>query len=660
MGAGEDRRWAILADMSSQTGEPAAATASGRAPGLVGRLSPVGRLDLATFVLVSAQGLGLFLLIARGGWLVDDFENLSIAQRSSLSRAYLTLVVFGHPEPGNRALNWVVMRIAPMNYAFVALFTALCVAATSWITYRILRLTFRPSPWMAVLAGSAGALVIWLPGSMWWASAVELAPCALASALACHATVRCYLGPRRILWGALAGGWVVVGLSYYERALVGAAVSMVFLPLAFCAKVNPAQILAVVRRAWPAYAAQLGVSAAYLATYLSGNYVKAQSGYSAGDLAAMMWRGWSSSLVPGLLGGPLQWRFIGGASPVSSGVYPIGDTPAWWVAVGQVAALAVLVLGITRLGWRSLRGWVMFLPLYFAAMYAVAIARLATYGPQLGAEFRYVADLAPMTALALAIALLRPKAPDTPPEAPDTPQAASDTPERAATSQVFNRTGVLLAGGFVAVTAAIVAASAVPAADRWAANPTETYVANLRRSLAEADRGTRWSLYNTIAPSWLMPFHYAPYSTLEYLGQLVTGRKVPVDDPTSRLLVVDGSGIARPAAFRSAATVPDHCTARRNETVVRALPRPLGNARWFLTLHYAAATPSTLRFAIDPGTGFVAADAQSTSYPVRGAGSLIVGLRRLPVARLRITAVTPGTCVTSVRIGAPVPADPQR
>jgi hypothetical protein len=30
------------------------------------------------------------------------------------------------------------------------------------------------------------------------------------------------------------------------------------------------------------------------------------------------------------------------------------------------------------------------------------------------------------------------------------------------------------------------------------------------------------------------------------------------------------------------------------------------------------------------------------------------------VARLRITAVTPGTCVTSVRIGAPVPADPQR
>jgi hypothetical protein len=622
--------------------QPARARGLDRVIGLARRLGFGRTLDVITFGLMSVQGLLLFLLMARGGFFVDDFVNLSMAQRSSFSRPYLMRLVFDHPEPGARALNWILIRIEPMNYAFFALVAAVGIAATSWVIYRILRLVFRPSLAMPVLAWLAGAIVIWLPPAMWWASAMELVPCALGSALACHATVRCYLGPRRIMWGILAGVWLIAALSCYERALVGAAVSMVFLPFAVCDKIGPRQVLAVVRRAWPAYLAITVVTLAYLIAYLSGDYVHPTSGYSSRDLVAMLWRSWAHSLVPGFLGGPLHWRLI-------NGVYPIGQTPGWWIVIGQLVALVVLISGFRRLGWRSLRGWVMFVPIYLVAVTAVASARLATYGPEVGNEFRYVADLVPMTVLALGIALLRP----TTTEAVTTESEAAELAPR---SGRFGRKALLLAGGFLAVTAPIIAVSAIPASNDWGASPAKTYVANLRRTLDQADHGSRWSVYNTFVPNSIMPLHYAPYSSIEYMGQLVTGRQVPVNDPDSRLFVVNGKGLALPAAFRTASTVADHCFTRPHETVVLPLRHPVTQSRWFLTLHYTTSAPSSFRFAINAGSGFVDADALYKSYAARGSGSLILGLRRLPITQLRIKAAVPGACVSDVRIGIPVPA----
>jgi hypothetical protein len=196
-----------------------------------------------------------------------------------------------------------------------------------------------------------------------------------------------------------------------------------------------------------------------------------------------------------------------------------------------------------------------------------------------------------------------------------------------------------MAGAFLAVTTAMVALSAVPAADKWATNPTKIYVANLRRSLAEADRGGRWSLYNTITPSWLMSVHYVPYSSMEYLGQLVTGRPVPINDPTARLLEVNAEGTALPAAFHTVATVPDHCTTRPDETALLPLQRPVdGSTFRFLVLPYTSVEPSWLRLAMNPGTGFVNADARGKRFPVRGSGTLLVQLHRLPIKQLRAPA----------------------
>jgi hypothetical protein len=630
-----------IARMTSDPGEvalDAKPTVVAPADSRLSRLGPGRALDLVTGSLVAVQGLALFLLVARGGWLADDFVNLSMAQRSSLSKHYLRQLVFEHPEPGVRLLNWTLMRVAPTNRAFFALVSVACIALTSWVIYRILLLVFRPSLAMTMLAWLAGAVVLWLPSSMWWASTMELAPCVLGSALACHATVRCYLGSRRVLWGIAAGVWLLLALSFYERALVGAAVSLMFLPLAVCDKIRPRQVLAVVWRAWPAYAAIVLVTAAYVAFYLHGDYVHANGGYTVDDMVALFWHSWGYALVPGLLGGPFHWWLVAHA-------YPVPHTPAWWIAIGQVVALVVLVAGVRRLGWRSVRGWVMFVPLFFGGMAAVASARLATYGPGVGNEYRYVVDLVPMTALALGLVLLRPRQDDI---APSTETAARATP------RLFDRRAVLLAGGFLLVTAPLIATSAIPASNDWAANPTKAYLANLSRSLTDAARGGRWSVYNTNAPTWVI--HYTPYNSMEYLGQFATDRNVPVNQPDSRQFEVTSQGIALPAAFHTASTAPGRCTTQPNEAVVLPLRPPVGLTRWFLTLRYTTTGKSALSFATNSGSGFVDADGTYKAYPAQGSGSLILGLRRRPIAQLRIKAAAPGTCFTDVRIGVPVPA----
>jgi hypothetical protein len=65
-----------------------------------------------------------------------------------------------------------------------------------------------------------------------------------------------------------------------------------------------------------------------------------------------------------------------------------------------------------------------------------------------------------------------------------------------------------------------------------------------------------------------------------------------------------------------------------------------GSTVRFLVLHYTSVEPSWLRLAMNPGTGFVNAEQ----------------FHRLPIKQLRTRGAQPGTCVTDVRIGVPVPA----
>ncbi|HEY3717554.1 MAG TPA: hypothetical protein VGL39_23770 [Jatrophihabitantaceae bacterium] len=599
------------------------------------RPAVIDRLALGA---VALQALCLFFLMAPGSWWMDDFENLSMAQHSPLTRAYLSRTVFGHPEPGARLVNWFLVRAFPMQYVVVAALSALAIAATSWMVYRILRLLFEPSVTSVVLAWIAGSTALWLPPAMWWSAGVQLAACVLTSVLACHALVRCYLGSHRLLWAVASGGWLVVGLLFYEQVLFGGLFCAVFLPAAVCRRLRFEDIAKVVRRAWPAYAAIACVCSAYVVIYLRGHYVRRDSHYSTHALVAMLWRSWGHTLTPGMLGGPLHWKY-------RLGVYGIARSPEWWIVLGQLAVVAVAVAGIRMRGRRSLRGWLLFVPLFVAAQYSIATARLAIGGPAIGDETRYVVDMAPIAALALGLVLLRPRGQG--PEPEREPGSRAPTP-------LGYRPRLVVAGVVVVATSIVFGLSAVPAARTWAYNPSSRYVADLRRSLGQADRAGPWSLYDTLVPETVMHQTYVPYSTIGYVAQLVTDRAVSTNDASRRLLVVDDAGNAVPARFAVARSVRPFCAERGRRMNVVVFATPLESGQWFLDAGYSSSGRTTLDLAIDPGTGrFISAT--SHAHQLIGSGRIIVNLRTSPVARLRLTTTGPSACLSDVALGRPVP-----
>ncbi|HEY0167841.1 MAG TPA: hypothetical protein VGB75_12445 [Jatrophihabitans sp.] len=609
-------------------------------------------LDRLAIVLAVVQAALLYRFMSVGSWFLDDFQNLELAQMNPLSREYLQLTVFGHPQPGNRLVNWLLIRAFPMNYQVAAALVAAGIGLTAFTVYRILRNLYPPSPLHLVFASMAGATAMWLPTGEWWAGGSGVTTCALTSALSCASLVRCYLtarGPRRALWGLLAGFWMLLGLMFYERTLFGCLFGALFLPAAVCRRVSPRELLRVLRRAWVGYLSLIVVAAGFLAYYLTGSFVRKQPGYTTAEVVEYLWVAWSRALVPALFGGPIRTEPLGPESTAG--------TPLWWLVTTQLAVLAITVWGVRRLGWRALRGWVILLPIFLVAQYSIATARLAGHGPRIGNEFRYISDVAVLAVLALAVVLMRP-GPD-----PDQPNVAADAePSHAVTGWLggawrgLNRRHLLITGVFLLVTWTVFLTSAVPISRRWSTAPGRTYVPNLQQGIEAADARGPWSLYTTMVPHTLSLTTYGRYSTSPFLARLVSGHEVSVDDLRRPMYVVDRAGHLVPATFQTRSTVALACSTRSKQQVFAPLKPALGKENWTIRFRYKVAEPSMLRFAVHDGTRYIEATGSFRGFPVRGSGELTFMLRGTAIKVLRLDAQNPGICLTDVRIGRPVPA----
>lgn len=608
-------------------------------------------LDRLAVALAVLQAGALFTFIRVGGWFQDDFQNLEIAQRSGLTHDYLTLTVFGHPQPGIRLINWILIRVAPMNYQLVTALLAAAVGFASWMVYRILRLLFRPDPAQLVLMTMTGATALWLPTEMWWAGGSGVTACVLAGMLSTHATVRCYLAERWSAgagWGVLAGCWLAARLTCYERTLFGGVFAAAFLPMAVCSRIRLRDVALVLRRAWTAYLTLAGVGLSYLVYYLSGSFVRGMPGYTAAQVVHYLWIAWSSALVPGLFGGPLNFDGLG---PLSS-----AGTPLWWLLLTEWAVLALVVLGLRRLGWRSVRGWALFLPIFVAAQYAIATARLTVHGVRIGDEYRYISDMAPLAVLALAVMLFHPVV--VPAVVPSNPVVMPSSPAetRPAMAPARLRGQYVLAGISTLVIWAVFVTSAVPASRRWHTDPGRTYVANLRAGLAAADRKGPWSLYTRFVPVEVSLPSYGQYITTPLVAGLLSKQPIRRDDPRYPMYTVDNSGHLVPAEFRTAGRVQLGCSTRAGQQLVAVLPTRLPTDSWTLSLRYSVAKPVTLRFAISNGIRVIEATGSFRGFPVSGQGHLTLLLRTSAIKSLRLDAAAAGICVTDVDLGQPVPA----
>jgi hypothetical protein len=613
---------------------------------------PSRLLDRLAIVLAVAQAALLYRFMSVGSWFLDDFQNLELAQMNPLSKEYLQLTVFGHPQPGNRLVNWLLIRAFPMNYQVAAALVALGIALTAYTVYRILRNVYPPSPLHLVFASMVGATAMWLPTGGWWAGGSGVTTCALTSALSCASLVRCYRsdsGPRKVSWGLLAGFWMLAGLMFYERTLFGCLFGALFLPAAVCRRISLRELLRVLRRAWIGYLSLIVVAVSFLVYYLSGAFVRRNPGYTNAEVAEYLWVAWSRALVPSLFGGSIQTQPLG--------PYSTAGTPLWWLVLTQLAVLAVAVWGVRRLGWRSLRGWLILLPIFLVAQYSIATARLAGHGPRIGNEFRYISDVAVLAVLALAVVLLRP-GPD--PERPNV--AAGAEPSHAATGWLsgnwrgFNRRHLLLTGVFLLVTWTVFVTSAVPVSRRWATAPGKTYVPNLQQGIKAADARGPWSLYTTMVPNTLSLTTYGRYSTSPFLARLVSGHEVSVDDLRRPMYLADRAGHLVPAAFQTRSTVALACSTSSKQQVFAPLQPALGKENWTIRFRYKVAKPSLLRFAVHDGTRYIEATGSFRGFPVQGSGELTFMLRGTAIKTLRLDAQHPGICLTDIRLGRPIPA----
>lgn len=604
-------------------------------------------------LIIAGQTLVLLLLFWRGSWYADDLQSMAQAKRASWRRSYLELPVFGHPMPGMRALDWVLVRIAPLNYHVVAVITATALGLSSWLLFCVLRRVFRPSPALLVLAALPAFSAIWLPPVLWWAAATEMIGAALSTTLCCYTLVRCQQGSGAITrfgWGLAAGLSLAFGLLFYERSLLGAVFAGLFV-LAVSAN-RLADVGRVLLRAWAGYLSIALVALAYLRYYFTHGHVRQTPGYGAGRLLEYLWRSWADTLVPGLAGGPLRWQFVSniyGIKPAPErflNVYAKVAPPWWWVLLTELGALAIAYFGFRRNGWRSVRGWLIFVPVFLLAQYSIATARLTLYGVGIGDEPRYVSDLVPAAVLALGLVLLRPVD-----AAPPPPRRSAPSAWRGARMLWPARIWPALA--VLAVCWLVFAISAVPVSSRWAGNRSKSYLANLRRSLDQADRSGPWSLYDTPVPNWLVPAAFVPYNRMSMIAPLVHPSGAPMDDATRPMLVVTEDGTAEPARFEADADLGRQCASSVAKGIVFGLAQPLPKDWWFLQLDYYAPETTRLAFVLDAGTGLISATGDVRT--VHGHGRIVVALRQASITRIGIRTSRASMCVSNVAIGMPEP-----
>lgn len=615
--------------------------------------NPRRLLDMLAIVLVVVQAGLLYRFMSVGYWFLDDFENLELAQSAPLSSDYLQLTVFGHPQPGNRFVNWLLIRAFPMNYQVAVAMVSIGIALTAFTVYRILRNLFPPSPLHLVFASMAGATALWLPTGQWWAGGSGVTACSLTSALSCASLVRCYLserGGRRVAWGLLAGFWMLAGLLFYERTLFGCLFGALFLPAAVCRSLRPRDVLRVLRRAWVGYLSLAVVAAGFLVYYLTGSFVRKQPGYTTGEVVHYLWVAWSHSLVPGLFGGPLNSNPLGPESTAG--------TPLWWLVVTEVALGLIALLGLRRLGWRSLRGWLILLPIFLVAQYSIATARLASHGPRIGNEFRYISDMLPLAVLALAVVLLRPGPDPRSPEVAEAPplHAAPDTFAGPAGWRGMNRRHLLLGGVVLLVTWTVFLTSAVPISRRWQTAPGRNYVANLQAGIKAADAKGPWSLYTTMAPNTVSLTTYGRYSSTPFLARLVSGHEISTDDLRRPMYLVNPAGQLVPARLDIRSRPALRCSTGDRQQVMAPLKPVLSKGFWTVVFRYTVARPSLLRFAVFDGSRYVEATGSFRGFPVMGSGELTFMTRSTAIQTLRLDAQHAGICLTDVRIGRPLPA----
>ncbi|MDD9350094.1 hypothetical protein [Mumia sp.] len=538
-------------------------------------VSRAQRVALGALVLI-AVSVAFRAWIVSGAWFyADDYQWLADVARGDAGIGWMFSAHDSQFMPLGLALAQLTGSAGVFVWPVAAAEMVILQAMAGIACWRMLSVLFGSRPEILVLLASYLFSVFTLPTVTWWAVSLNQLPLhiALFAGVTTHVL---YLrtGKRRyVAWTSL---WLTLGFLSYVKTLLIMFILVMIALLYFASGGVWARIGGCLRRYWTAWMAYAALTAAYLYVYVV--YVPNPiSGDGDVDYLALTDTLVRTSLGPGLLGGP--WRWSDWSPPVLTADTPEALVTASWFVV---IAAGLFLLVTRRRAWRVL---LVFVPYLAVTIYLVGEGRAWVMGPVVGAEFRYLADVAALLPLVVGLAWLPLR-------------GARETVERRATVPLVPRRGLLLTASAVLV-AISATASSIPYALAWHDNwQTRAYVGNARQSLDDAPSPPRLADYG-VPMDDLGGFLLFPYNQPKYF-------LAPVSDQFSTtvagndLSALDPSGHITDAGVSGGIQVPVEPNSGCGLLISERTRVPLGAStidyQFWVEVGYITGADSTLRF----------------------------------------------------------------
>jgi hypothetical protein len=448
-----------------------------------------------------------------------------------------------------------------------------------------------------------------LPGTLWWAAALNQLPQQIFTVLALL-THLAYLRARRFRHVLLTLLALAAGLAFSEKTAFAVVLLFGMTWLFFTPGGLLRSFATACRRHWRVWIVYTALLLPYLLYYAANVSNPAREGATptqAIDLVDIMLR---RTILPGLLGGPWTWKPIGWVDSLAD-PNPVGQLLAV-VVVGAVIATTV------RRRNGAYRAWVLavgYLTLEFGVLLATRVQNTGVEA--VGAEYRYFTDFALVAALALGLATtpVRHAGADAEPGLPVLQQPRTLLPASVLPALHMPTLAVVTVGA-LALSATY---SAVGFAERWTANPARDYVDTARSHLDDLPRKT--VLYNGPVPSpvvdrLLWPANL-PTRLLGPIGLDVTTLEPGMSTPQLIQFGADGSlEGSEVSGFHSEPGSDEDCGwSVRDEAVEIPLEERAFGWNWIVQLDLATPTATTLTTSAGYTTVEVPLDAgQSLAY----------------------------------------------
>jgi hypothetical protein len=602
---------------------------------------------LLGLALIAAQLIWKSIFLSNYFFWQDDFHFTELALGHSFSWSYLTFVGAGHLFPGVYAIVWVVARIALYNWAFASAITVIMLAAAGLAALRLLRTLFGNRPAILVLLLIYLLCPLTMLDDRWWSTAIESLPLQIAVFMALNAQVH-YVRTGRFRHAIAAAAWLVVGLIFFEKALI--------LPLLLLGITSgflmdgpwPRAIGQCLARYWKSWLMQVLILAVYAVVFAQSLHTSTAKPTvsGVGQAFSFTWELLKNTFVPGALGGPWQWF------PTADAQYASSAPPGMlaWLSLIVAAVVIIASIALRSWAWRAwaiLAGW-----LVAADVTPVLLGRVEVLSAGvLALQSRYVSDALPVLVICLGLAFL--------------PAAGQpDTRRRSAVLagiQTGTQAGRLAAAGLVG---AFIIGSVWSVQDLQSTTSglqARLYIDNAQAAVAEAPAGT--VIADSQVPAAIMIGAFGQYAdTSRVIGPMENAADTARIRWTSRpdgtidnLMVFGTDGRLRQAAIYGQTSAPPatgrQCHPVARGQVVAAFPAPAAPGSVVLRVAYLADTAagganmiirygnSTERLVIEPGL-------HDGYLPVRGSAASVT--ISSPAIR--------GLCVGDVQAGIIVPS----